>query len=156
MDWKAFIERVRPMYFSIIYKIVKNYETTEDIIQDVYLSLLENEDKYTEHEIVGARIAFNKAISHVRRNNIKRAALKSPFWEEQISYNTCYQGYEDTQYYESILKEIGNDRSVQMLKCFITGYTYKEICAKFNAPMGTVKSAIHLARKRAIEAKYIL
>lgn len=70
--FSTLLKKYRSKVFSVIYKVVKNRETTEDLVQDVFIKLMDTvrSGKYKEEGKFASwllRIAGNLAVDHFRK-----------------------------------------------------------------------------------------
>ena len=73
-------DRVYELYshklFSFVFKILKNEDETEDIVQEVFIKIWESRDKLTDYKLLNSyifTIAYNNSIDFIRKriNNSK-------------------------------------------------------------------------------------
>ncbi len=76
---RAVFDQNYSMVCSTIYRLVKNAATSEDLAQNVFMKMWTKREKIVINSSVGAylrRMAYNEAISHLRKNKSR--------WEESV------------------------------------------------------------------------
>ena len=129
--------------FSIILRIVKDRAEAEDTLQEVFIKVWEQSNKYrgtgsawgwlcvlTRHAALDRLRSLN-AHPHVSLNNEDESALERLFTtdntSDSLSINRCL-GQLKTQTRQSVLMS------------FVHGYSHSELANEFSAPLGTVKA----------------
>jgi RNA polymerase sigma-70 factor, ECF subfamily len=140
------------------YSLTLEKTDAEDLVQETFLKALLNKDKYVIHENFKAwvfTIMRNTNINSYRRSIYKqlwRDESMNSFFLNQMKFvspddpDTAYNVSEMTQHIEK-LKETFRIP----LEMYIHGYKYREIADKLNLNIGTIKSRIHLSRKRLMD-----
>lgn len=131
----------KQVYFAIM-SILKNRESTEDIMQDTYMRFLNNIDKYKESTNVIAflvTIARNLAINLYNRN------------KKEIKYD--FTRYEDTYTKDNGLMEIvyetlEEDELEVFILHVIDDLKHKEIAKIMKKPLGTITWIYNKAVKK--------
>lgn len=132
------------VYFQII-KIVKNHEVAEELVQDVFLKMYQNIDKFDGRYFKAwiMKIATNIAISEMRK------------FQETIEYNDNVINDEVLSTFEhndllSDLKAIlPNDEFIIVIYRIIYNMKTKEVAEVLNLPLGTVGWKYNEAMKKA-------
>lgn len=146
---KAF-ERIYALYseniFGVIFAIVRDEKISEEILQDVFLKVWNNAEKYTSK-----KGRFFTWILNIARN----AAIDKT---RSKAYKNSYQNF-SASFYVDILEEksdfsakidaIGIKKYIKALKPFckkvidllyFKGFTQKEAAESLEIPLGTVKT----------------
>jgi RNA polymerase sigma-70 factor (ECF subfamily) len=168
--FRELIRRYERPVFSLIYRMVRDSTTAEDLAQDAFIKVLNNLDKYRPEFKFSSwlfKIANNVAIDHLRKRQVDTISMDgSPHATtaseiEATSIDLADQG-------ESALdalaaRELGaaievaigqlrpEYRNCIMLR-HVEGRSYEEIAATLDLPLGTVKTYIHRARHQLREA----
>ncbi|EOR93054.1 RNA polymerase ECF-type sigma factor [Arcticibacter svalbardensis MN12-7] len=131
-----------------IYKFVKNKEESQDILQDVFVTLWESRAMIKEQSVSGWLfvISFNKALNHIKKKQRITAV------QDQVAsaYISSHEREEDTlDGYYQILKSAIADLSPQKQKvfklCKLEGRSYEEAAEELNISRHTVKEYLSLA-----------
>lgn len=170
--YRELIRRYERPVFSLIYRMVRDRETAEDLAQETFIKVLNHVDKYRPEFKLSSwlfKIANNVAIDHLRRRQLDTVSIDgSPHAAtasevEATSFDVVAQ--EETALEELESRELGTaiERAIARLRpeyrsCImlrhVEGRSYEEIAATLDLPLGTVKTYIHRARhelRRALE-----
>lgn len=141
----------RGSLFSVISQIIPDKETAGDVLQEVFIAVWKNAEKYDPEKgrlfTWLLNIARNTAINKTRSKNYKNA-LKN----EELN-NTVYST-EKTNENQVPVNTIGLRKEVGRLKedlkqvlelSYFHGCTQDEISKALNIPLGTVKTRIRSA-----------
>lgn len=137
------IERHSQSLLRVAFAILRNTQDAEDVVQEVFLSLLSKHPQFenTEHEKAWLiRVTINKS-----KNLLRSCAHKTEtFMQEQRTENT-----EDTQETELLSAVQSLDEKYRTLihLYYYEGYSIKEIARILTLPPATVGT--RLARARA-------
>ncbi len=131
---------------GVINNIVRDEELAKDILQEVFVKIWNNSDKYNKTKgrffTWILNIARNSAIDMTRSKNFKKS-LRNQDVENFVDI------IESNENFESKSNFIGVKKFVQQLtdKCksvidliFFKGFTQKETAEKLEIPLGTVKT----------------
>jgi RNA polymerase sigma-70 factor (ECF subfamily) len=138
--------------FRIALRMVGEKEAAEDIVQDVFLTVMRKIDAFRGESGLFSwlyRIAVNKAISHLRWRGLRRVKEIFP-WKEGRSENEMDLS-ERVEFKRELEKGLGSlskgERAIFILHD-IEGFTHKEIAEIRDCSPGTVKSQLFRARLR--------
>jgi RNA polymerase sigma-70 factor (ECF subfamily) len=168
--YRELIRRYERPVFSLIYRMVRDRETAEDLAQDAFIKVLNHIDRYRPEFKLSSwlfKIANNVAIDHLRRRQIDTISMDgSPHAStaaeiEATQFEIAAQ--QETALEEMEAREIGSaiERAIAALRpeyraCImlrhVEGRSYEEIAATLDLPLGTVKTYIHRARHQLREA----
>jgi RNA polymerase sigma-70 factor (ECF subfamily) len=162
--FRELVRRYERPVFSLVYRMVRDRETAEDLAQDAFIKVLNHIDKYSPEFKFSSwlfKIANNVAIDHLRRKKLDTVSMDgSPHARTQAEAESTTLDLEARQ--ESALdeleaRELGSaiERAIARLRpeyrnCImlrhVEGRSYEEIAATLDLPLGTVKTYIHRAR----------
>lgn len=138
--------------------LTMNLDDAEDLLQDTYLKVMQNENSYKEDTNLKAwviTIMKNTFINNYRRKQRSKVFIDQ---SEDLYYlsNTITSKEDNADmhlYYTEINKKIQEKKEEQKkpFEMFIDGYKYQEIADEMNISIGTVKSRIFFMRKRLME-----
>ena len=168
--FRELIRRYERPVFSLIFRMVRDRETAEDLSQDTFIKVLNHIDRYRPEFKLSSwlfKIANNVAIDHLRKRQIETISIDgSPHARtaaevEATSFDVVARQESALEELES--RELGSaiERAIAGLRpeyraCImlrhVEGRSYEEIAATLDLPLGTVKTYIHRARRELREA----
>ncbi len=168
--FRELVRRYERPVFSLVFRMVRDSATAEDLAQDTFIKVLNHIDKYRPEFKFSSwlfKIANNVAIDHLRRRQLDtismdgspNAATASDV--EATSFDIADRSESALDQMEA--KELGSaiERAIGALRpeyrsCImlrhVEGRSYEEIAATLDLPLGTVKTYIHRARHQLREA----
>ena len=172
LAFRELVRRYERPVFSLVFRMVRDRETAEDLAQDAFVKVLNHIDKYSPEFKFSSwlfKIANNVAIDHLRKRRLDTISMDgSPHASTASEVEATTLNLESEQ--ESALdeleaKELGTaiERAIASLRpeyrsCImlrhVEGRSYEEIAATLDLPLGTVKTYIHRARhelRKALE-----
>ena len=170
--FRELIRRYERPVFSLIFRMVRDRETAEDLSQETFIKVLNHVDKYRPEFKLSSwlfKIANNVAIDHMRKRQLETVSMDgSPHARSQAETEATsfdVEARQETALEELESKELGSaiERAIATLRpeyrsCImlrhVEGRSYEEIAATLDLPLGTVKTYIHRARhelRRALE-----
>ena len=170
--FRELIRRYERPVFSLIFRMVRDRETAEDLSQETFIKVLNHVDKYRPEFKLSSwlfKIANNVAIDHMRKRQLETVSMDgSPHARSQAETEATsfdVEARQETALEELESKELGSaiERAIAGLRpeyrsCImlrhVEGRSYEEIAATLDLPLGTVKTYIHRARhelRKALE-----
>lgn len=170
--FRELVRRYERPVFALVFRMVRDRETAEDLAQDAFIKVLNHIDRYRPEFKFSSwlfKIANNVAIDHLRKRQLDTISIDgSPHAAsaaeiEATSFDVVSR--QENALEEMEAKELGGAievaigrlrpeyRSCIMLR-HVEGRSYEEIAATLDLPLGTVKTYIHRARhelRRALE-----
>lgn len=136
--------------FGVCLRILSDREETEDVLQEVYLTIWRRADRFE-----AARASVMTWISTIARNRaIDRLRARGPLAhadqvddleiadESQTGAEALLQAGDDAARLQGCLGEL-DDRTQGVIRtAFFEGVTYEALARRMDAPLGTVKSWI--------------
>ncbi|MBC7898192.1 MAG: sigma-70 family RNA polymerase sigma factor [Cytophagaceae bacterium] len=168
--YRELIRRYERPVFSLIFRMVRDREISEDLSQDTFIKVLNHIDRYRPEFKLSSwlfKIANNVAIDHLRKRQIATVSMDgSPHASSAAEIEATQMeiaSQQETALEELEAKEIGSaiERAIGSLRpeyraCImlrhVEGRSYEEIAATLDLPLGTVKTYIHRARHQLREA----
>lgn len=162
--YRELIRRYQRPVFSLIYRMVRDRETAEDLAQETFIKVLNAIATYRPEFKFSSwvfKIANNTAIDHLRRKELDTLSLEgSPHatTREGVEATALQVGSGDESPLETVeAVELGGEieRAIAQLRpeyrsCIllrhVEGRAYEEIADMLDLPLGTVKTYIHRAR----------
>jgi RNA polymerase sigma-70 factor (ECF subfamily) len=168
--YRELIRRYERPVFSLIYRMVRDRETAEDLAQETFIKVLNAIASYRPEFKFSSwvfKIANNTAIDHLRRRELDTLSLEgSPHASTPDAIEATTLQVSDgseTPLDEVEARELGAEievainqlrpeyRSCILLR-HVEGRPYEEIAEMLDLPLGTVKTYIHRARHELREA----
>ena len=170
--FRELVRRYERPVFSLIFRMVRNRETAEDLSQDTFVKVLNHIDRYSPEFKFSSwlfKIANNVAIDHLRKRQLDVISMDGAAYAnssaevEATSFDVAVR--QESALEEMAAREMGGAieaaiarlrpeyRSCIMLR-HVEGRSYEEIAATLDLPLGTVKTYIHRARhelRKALE-----
>lgn len=138
---------------SVVMRVVYNYDEALEVVQDVFLSLYKNIDKFESRSKIYTwlyRVAVNRSIDLIR----KREREKKTFSKV---YTKDYHEDEDTTdkddynfLLSKALDKLDDNFKLPLLFAEYENYSYEEISAKLGIPINTVRTRIFRGRKKLL------
>jgi RNA polymerase sigma-70 factor (ECF subfamily) len=170
--FRELIKRYERPVFALVYRMVRDRETAEDLAQETFIKVLNHIDRYRPEFKFSSwlfKIANNMAIDHLRKRHLDTISMDgSPHAAtvdevEASSFDVVV--HQESALEEMEAKELGSaiEQAISGLRpeyrsCIllrhVEGRSYEEIAATLDLPLGTVKTYIHRARhelRKALE-----
>ena len=164
LAFRELVRRYERPVFSLIYRMVRDREASEDLAQDSFVKVLNHIDRYNPEFKFSSwifKIANNVAIDHLRRRQpqtvsmdgsphaTSAAEIEASSFEIAADQETALQELEAREIGSAIERAIARlrpeYRACIMLR-HIEDRSYEEIATTLDLPLGTVKTYIHRAR----------
>jgi RNA polymerase sigma-70 factor (ECF subfamily) len=147
-------ERFERHVFATALKRVGDYAEAQELTQDVFIQALTKIDQLRTPEAFGGwlraithRMAINRLVRRGPDRPLENEALDAACIVEQTPLELALETEREDQVREGLAR-LGNlDR--QTLEAFyVKGQSLIEMADAFDAPIGTIKRRLHVARKR--------
>jgi RNA polymerase sigma-70 factor (ECF subfamily) len=137
--------------YGIIHSIVKDKESANDVLQDVFVNIWK---KIRSYDAAKGRlftwmlnVARNAAIDKIRSKEYRDSLKNQPF-PENVDINTGNSitgpNVNDVGL-KKVLKNLKEEQRMLIDLSYFQGYTHDEISKALNIPLGTVKTRIRSA-----------
>jgi RNA polymerase sigma-70 factor (ECF subfamily) len=135
----AVYEATKHGVYSVIVAIVKDRQTTEDLMQDTYIKMLKNLSSYQRGRNFPAwlfQIAKNLAYDHLRKQ--APVLITDPQTQEHL-FNQTNEPSPSTDYtLEELLKPLDSLQRQIVLLRVVSDVKFKDIAITVGRPLGTV------------------
>ncbi len=167
---RELLRRYQRPVFSLIYRMVRDRELSEDLSQETFVKVIKALDRYRPEYKFSSwvfKIANNAAIDHLRRKELDTLSLEGgpdATTPDRVEATALQLGdhaespleeMEARELGATIEKAIGGLRE-EYQSCIILrhveGRPYDEIADLLDLPLGTVKTYIHRARAELRES----
>lgn len=147
------VRQYQRMIYTIVYKIIQNNDTTEDLVQEIFIKVYQQLDKYQKTSKFSTwlyRVAYNETISYVRKNKKHTDITKVDYalYEEEIAEDI--EGIETEvllKRLEDLLKRMPQDDAFIITLFYMKELSIQEICEITNLSISNVKVKLHRIRK---------
>lgn len=163
-EWamEALYERYVRYAYALAYRIVRDYPTAEDIVQDVFLSIWKKAASYQKQH--GCVRSWLQAIVHHRAIDCVRASAhrdhhpleeinEGGYGEEKPEIWEEVWNEERRALLQNILAQLPEEQRLVIELGYFGGYTHAEIARRWHLPLGTVKGRMRLGLQKM---KYLL
>lgn len=144
-------DRLRQFALSLTH----NEEDAEDLVQDTYLKVMQNTDRFSEETNLKAwvyTIMRNTFINGYRRKQRSKVVMDNS--EDNILVTNAVSASNDDADLNLYVSEISDaislmkDSQRDVFELFVDGFKYQEIADMLQISIGTVKSRIFFARQK--------
>jgi len=162
--YRELLARYERPVFSLIFRMVRDRETAEDLSQETFIKVLNNIDRYSPDFKFSSwlfKIANNLTIDHLRRRRLNTISIEGApdavTAESARATSIVVASGDESPLAELESKELGVsiERAIAQLRpeyraCIMLRHvedrSYEEIAEIVKLPLGTVKTYIHRAR----------
>lgn len=155
IQFKEFLISIRPHLYRAAYSLTKNYEDSNDLVQDTYIKALKSQKNITDYSNLKAwaiTILRNNFINDYRKARIRSTDVDVTPDLHYINLIVDKDFFSPESDYakKEIINAINNlNYKLQVpFKLYVHGYKYNEIAEELNVDLGTVKSRIFKARQQ--------
>jgi len=148
------VERFERTIYAIAFRRLNNHAEAQEIAQEVFVQALEKLDQLRQPECfpgwirsIAARMSINRAVRRGPVFASEPDLFEARCVESETPYGTAVK-METRRQVRAGLRRLGKlDR--QTLEAFyVRGQSLIEMSDEFEAPVGTIKRRLHVARKR--------
>jgi len=162
--YREILTRYERPVFSLIFRMVRDRETAEDLAQETFIKVLNNLDRYSPEFKFSSwlfKIANNLTIDHLRRRRIDTISIEGApdavTVESARATSIAVVSQDQSPLEELESRELGTaiEAAIAGLRpeyraCILLRHvedrSYEEIAEIVKLPLGTVKTYIHRAR----------
>lgn len=141
--YNRIVEEFSDMIYRIAYQNLRNVSDAEDIVQEVFLSLLKSGEKdFSDREHLKAwliKVTVNKCINFRKSFWMQKTV---PLEEQPLSYTE-----EERTVMDEVMKLPSDYRNIIYLY-YYEGYTIKEIAEILGKKQNTINSKLQRGRKK--------
>ncbi|MEN8143717.1 MAG: sigma-70 family RNA polymerase sigma factor [Gemmatimonadota bacterium] len=162
---RELVERFQRPVFSLIYRMVRDRELSEDLSQEAFVRTFNNLDRYNPTYKFSSwlfKIAYNLTVDHLRRKELRTVSIHgspdatSSDRQEATSFDlestedspdTLVESHELAGEMEEAIAALREEYRTAILLRHVEGRAYEEIADIMDIPLGTVKTYIFRARR---------
>lgn len=159
--YKQLLENYRGAIFNLLFKMVRNKEETEDLVQEAFMKAFSALPSFNEEYAFSTwlyKIAINNCIDHMRKKRLKTYSINKPvqskdgeldreFPDTSMSPDREILNEERSHIIESAIDDLPENYKVAIILRHSEEKSYEEIAEILNIPLGTVKARIFRARE---------
>ncbi|WP_158798991.1 RNA polymerase sigma factor [Pedobacter sp. L105] len=152
LSFRRLYKDYSPALLGIIFRIVKQEEEAEDVLQETFINISRNILLYDSDKsglfTWMAKVATNKALDYIRSAPVRREG-------NRVDIIDLEQDYVDEFHINCLnIETIGIKELTSILKpiewqvidlMYFQGYTQTEVAEELNIPLGTVKTRARMA-----------
>jgi len=162
--YRELVTRYERPVFSLVFRMVRDRETAEDLSQETFIKVLNNLDRYSPEFKFSSwlfKIANNLTIDHLRRRRVDTISIEGApdavTVESARATSIAVVSQDQSPLEELESRELGTaiEAAIARLRpeyraCILLRHvedrSYEEIAEIVKLPLGTVKTYIHRAR----------
>lgn len=156
--WEEVADNYGRFIYSLAYRLAGNHHDAQDLVQEVLLRVRRGLVNYKPGNFEGwlSRITTNAFLDRVRKQK-RRPTVSMP--EEAENFIQGSPGIEAEmaaadlpEHLQTLLADLKPEYRAPVVLKDVLGFSYEEIAAHLDIPVGTVRSRIHRGRGRLREA----
>ncbi|HEY5056137.1 MAG TPA: sigma-70 family RNA polymerase sigma factor [Acidobacteriaceae bacterium] len=156
-EFRKLVEAHQRMVFSIALRVTGDYPTSEEVAQDVFVSLHRNVEKLAGEDHIRywlRRVAVHRATDALRRRAVRPESGAEEWSEEQSVRDGAASGsYAIAARLDELLRGLPEALRIAVVLRYQEEMLPEEIAAMLGQPVATVKShlqrALKLLRRKA-------
>ena len=148
------IERYQSMVFAIALRRLRNYAEAQELSQDVFVQALQKIDQLQNPVCFGGwlrsithRMAINRAIRRAPDIAFDPSTLDGSCADTRTPLSNVLDNERKLQVRAGLERLRAMDRDT-LVAFYVQGRSLLEMSDDFDAPVGTIKRRLHVARKR--------
>lgn len=157
-SWETVADEYGRFLYSLAYRLTGNHHDAQDLVQEVLLRVRRGLAGYRPGNLEGwlSRITTNAFLDDVRRRN-RRPADPLPDEPERVLGGGAPDAPAELareqlpDHLQRALADLAPEFRAPVVLKDVLGYSYEEIAAILDIPVGTVRSRIHRGRARLRE-----
>jgi len=159
--YKNLLDSYRGAIFNLLYKMVRNREETEDLVQEAFIKAFKALPSFNEDYAFSTwlyKIAINNCIDHMRKKRLKTYSINKPvqskdgemereFPDTSMAPDKYILSKERASIIGTAIDELPENYKIAIILRHTEEKSYEEIAEILNIPLGTVKARIFRARE---------
>ena len=156
-DREAFgelVERFQGAIYATVLRRLGDHADAQEVCQDVFVKALEKLYQLQTPEAFGGwlkqiavRMSINRAVRRAPTVSIEPEALDAVGGEVETPLDTALANERCRQVHDG-LSRLGELDRLTLTAFYLRGSTLAEMSDQFEAPLGTIKRRLHVARQR--------
>lgn len=170
--YKDLLDSYRGAIFNLLYKMVRNREETEDLVQEAFMKAFRSLPSFNEEYAFSTwlyKIAINNCIDHMRKKRLKTFSMNKPvkakdgevdreFPDNSMLPDKGILNEERASILEQAIDDLPENYRIAIVLRHSEERSYEEIAEILDIPLGTVKARIFRARemlKKMLKGKFM-
>jgi len=170
--YKKLLENYRAAIYNLLYRMVRNKEETEDLVQEAFMKAFTALPSFNEEYAFSTwlyKIAINNCIDHMRKKKLKTYSINKPvqsndgelrreFPDSSMSPDRKILTEERSKLIDGAIQDLPENYKIAIILRHTEEKSYEEIAEILSIPLGTVKARIFRARemlKKKLKGKLI-
>ena len=153
-------ERFQPTVLAIAMKRVRDHAAAQELSQDVFMKAMQKIDQLRQPECfigwlrqITVRMAINRAVRQRHAVAVEPEILESTVCEYASPLDKALE-FERRDQVHAGLEQLGQMDRETLVAFYVNGQSLIQMADEFDAPLGTIKRRLHVARKRlAVEVE---
>ena len=163
--YKKIMEKYEKPLFFHVYKMIKDQNQVEDIVQEAFMKAFKNLESYDTSYAFSTwlyRITTNHTIDYLRKKKLKTTSIHNPIKTKDGEMEIEISGESKTdrqiirkerkQIINNAIKNLPDKYRVVIEMRHLQELSYQEISDELDLPLGTVKAHIFRAREMLYKA----
>ena len=152
-SFEELYDRFAGVLFSTAYRMLKNQQAAEDVLQDVFIQIWRKAPLYSPARgrpmTWAVTLTRNKAIDLLRatrrrgclQDNVQQELETFEQFDDRSSFNAVTSA-ETSKLVRDSMQRLSKDQREALELAFFSSMTQTEIAERLNAPLGTIKARI--------------
>lgn len=147
-------ERFQPTILAIAMRRLRNFAEAQELTQDVFVQALQKIEQLRTPECfigwlrqITVRMAINRAVRRAPMIAVEPELLEATVKDERCPLEFALSGEREREVRAGLDRLGEMDRST-LIAFYFHGQSLLEMSDEFDAPLGTIKRRLHVARKR--------
>lgn len=152
-SFEELYDRFAGVLFSTAYRMLKNQQAAEDVLQDVFIQIWKKAPLYSPDRgrpmTWAVTLTRNKAIDLLRatrrrgclQDNVQQELETFVQFDDRSSFNAVTSA-ETSKLVRDAMQKLSKDQREAIELAFFSSMTQTEIAERLNAPLGTIKARI--------------
>jgi RNA polymerase sigma-70 factor, ECF subfamily len=152
-SFEELYDRFAGVLFSTAYRLLKNQQAAEDVLQDVFIQIWKKAPLYSPDRgrpmTWAVTLTRNKAIDLLRatrrrgclQDNVQQELETFEQFDDRSSFNAVTSA-ETSKLVRDAMQKLSKDQRQAIELAFFSSMTQTEIAERLNAPLGTIKARI--------------
>ena len=161
--YRQIIKRYQTKLFSYLYRLIGNREETEDLLQNVFVKVYNNLDRFDRRKKFSSwiyRIAHNEAVNFLKKKGKKKFISLEDITtsKDKLEISTSEKSPADSWIKKELKKEVemameklpAKYKEVLILRYFLDK-SYGEMSEILGKPVNTVGTLLNRAKKKLLQ-----